>query len=166
MPLPQGDWAAAVGNRLIAEQCAYNREEETTLADEWIPTLNEGQQAAFNGIVDAVESGSGQTFFLHGPGGTGKTYGYNTLCHYLHGQGKVVVCVASSGIASLFLIGGQTSHSTFKIPIDMYESSTCAIPRNSDLAELICSTDLVIWDEAPMQHHHIHEAVDRNFKDI
>ena len=101
MPLPQGDWAAAVGNRLIAEQHAYNREEQTTLADEQIPTLNEGQQAAFTGIFDAVESGSGQTFFLHGPGGTGKTHVYNTLCHYLCGQGKVVVCVASSGIASL-----------------------------------------------------------------
>ena len=47
MPLPQGDWAVAVRNRLIAEQHAYNREEQTTLADEQIPTLTEGQQAAF-----------------------------------------------------------------------------------------------------------------------
>jgi ATP-dependent exoDNAse (exonuclease V) alpha subunit len=31
---------------------------------------------------------------------------------------------------------------------------------------LIRSTDLVIWDEAPMQHRHIHEAVDRTFQDI
>ena len=159
MPLSLGDWAAAVGNRLIAEQHAYNREEETSLADEWIPTLNEGQQAAFTGIVDAVESGLGQTFFLHGPEGTGKTYVYNTLCHYLCGQGRMVVCVASSGIASLLLISGWTLYSTFKIPIDMHESSTCAIPRNSDLAELI-------WDKAPMQHCHIHEAVDWTFKDI
>ena len=27
-------------------------------------------------------------------------------------------------------------------------------------------TDLVIWNEAPMQHRHIHEAVNRTFKDI
>ena len=27
-------------------------------------------------------------------------------------------------------------------------------------------TDLVIWDEAPMQHHHNMEAVDRTFRDI
>ena len=27
-------------------------------------------------------------------------------------------------------------------------------------------TDLVIWDEAPMKHRHIHEAVNRTFKDI
>jgi hypothetical protein len=81
-------------------------------------------------------------------------------------QGEIVLCVASSGIASLLLIGGRNSHSIFKIPIEIHDSSTCAIPRNSDLAELIRSTDLVIWDEAPMQHHHIHEAVDRTFQNI
>ena len=75
-------------------------------------------------------------------------------------------CVASSGIASLLLIGGRTSYSTFKIPIEIHESSTCAITRNSDLAELIQMTDLVIWDETPMQHRHIHEAVNRTFKNI
>ena len=75
-------------------------------------------------------------------------------------------CVASSGIASLLLIGGRTSHSAFKIPLNINESSVCAIPRNSDLAKLIEITDLVIWDEAPMQHRHIHEAVNRTFKDI
>jgi len=120
----------------------------------------------FNSIVNAVNTQSGQTFFLHGPGGTGKTYVYNTLCHHLRGQGKIVLCVASSGIASLLLIGGHTSHSILKIPIEIHESSTCAIPRNSDLAELIRVTDLMIWDEAPMQHQHIHEAVDRTLQDI
>ena len=163
MPLPQNDWAAAVGNRFIAEQRSYNVDEQSQLATQRIPTLNPAQRSSFDAIVNAVETQSGQTFFLHGPGGTGKTYVYNTLCYFLRGQGKIVLCVASSGIASLLLIGGWTSHSTFKIPIEIHESSTCAISRNSDLAELIRSTDLVIWDEAPMQHHHIHEAVDRTF---
>jgi hypothetical protein len=166
MPLPQNDWAAAVGNRLIAEQRSYNIDEQAQLGTQHIPTLNPAQRSSFDAIVNAVETQSGQTFFLHGPEGTGKTYVYNTLCYFLRGQGKIVLCVASSGIASLLLIGGRTSHSTFKIPIEIHESSTCAIPRNSNLAELICSTDLVIWDEAPMQHRHIHEAVDRTFQDI
>ena len=109
---------------------------------------------------------TGQSFFLHGPGGTGKTYVYNTLCHYLRGQGKIVLCAASSGIAALLLIGGRTAHSFFKIPIKIHESSTCCIGKHTDLAELICITDLVIWDEAPMLHCHIHEAVDHTFHDI
>jgi len=49
------------------------------LAEERIPRLNEGQRAAFDEIVKAVNDRSGKTFFLHGPGGTGKTYVYNTL---------------------------------------------------------------------------------------
>ena len=113
-----------------------------------------------------METKSGQCFFLHRSGGTGKTYVYNTLCYFSHGQNKIVLCVASSGIASLLLIGGRTSHSAFKIPLDIDESSVCAIPRNFDLAKLIEITDLVIWDNAPMQHRHIHEAVNRTFKDI
>ena len=166
MPLPQNDWAAVVGDRLIAEQRSYNVDEQAQLAAQHILTLNPAQHSSFNAIVNAVETQSGQTFFLHGPGGTGKTYVYNTLCYFLRGQRKIVLCVASSGIASLLLLGGRTSHSTFKIPIEIHESSMCTIPRNSDMAELIRSTDLVIWDEAPMQHRHIHEAVDRTFQDI
>ena len=166
MPLPQMDWNVVVGNRLIAAQRSYNMDEQTQLATQRIPTLNNGQRAAFEAIVTAVETRSGKPFFLHGPGGTGKTYVYNTLCYFLRGQGKIVLCVASSGIAALLLMGGRTSHSTFKIPIDPHESSVCAIPRHSELAEFIRATDLVIWDEAPMQHRHIHEAVDRSFRDI
>ena len=128
--------------------------------------LNQDQHAVFNAIFNAVETQSGQCFFLYGSGGTGKTYVHNTLCYFLHGQNKIVLCVASLGIASLLLIGGRTSHSAFKIPLNINESSVCAIPRNSDLTKLIEITDLVIWDEAPMQHRHIHEAVNRTFKDI
>ena len=166
LPQPIEDWTAAFGNPLIAEQRQYDAAEQTTLAEERIPRLNEGQRAAFDEIVKAVNDRSGKTFFLHGPGGTGKTYVYNTLCHYLRGQGKIVVCVASSGIAALLLIGGRTAHSCFKIPLKIHEDSMCAISKNSDLAELLRLTDLIIWDEAPMQHRHIHECVNRTFKDI
>jgi len=79
---------------------------------------------------------------------------------------KIVLCVASSGIAALLLKGGTTAHSRFKIPLFCHEDSVCNIPKNSDLAELMCKTDLVIWDEAPMQHKHNMEAVDRSLRDI
>ncbi|KDR70316.1 hypothetical protein GALMADRAFT_40373, partial [Galerina marginata CBS 339.88] len=144
MPQPQENWDAMIGNRLIAEQRNYDMAHEEQLAAQRIPTLNAGQQAAFDCIVAAVTNKTGQCFFLHGPGGTGKTYVYNTLCHYFRGQGKIVLCVASSGIAALLLLGGRTAHSSFKIPLKVHESSTCSIGKNSDLAELIRITDLVI----------------------
>ncbi|KAF9487372.1 hypothetical protein BDN71DRAFT_1356364, partial [Pleurotus eryngii] len=117
MPHPQHDWAAALGNRLIAEQRNYDPLEQQQLGDEHIPHLNPDQLSAFNEICQAVNTKSGQTFFLHGPEGTGKTYVYTTLCHHLRGQGKIVLCIASSGIVSLLLPGGQTAHTMFKIPI-------------------------------------------------
>ena len=128
--------------------------------------FNPEQRAAFNQIIQAVINKTGETFFLHGLGGTGKTFLYNTLCYHLYSQGKIVIAVASSGIASLLLPGGRTSHSTFKILIIINESSLCNIIINLQLASLICAADLIIWDEAPTQHCHIHEAIDHTFQDI
>ena len=166
MPHIEGNWEEVFGNRLIMEQREYHTPGLAQEAAEHIATFNQDQSAAFERITSAVSNGSGQIFFLHGPGGTGKTYVYNTLCHYLHSQDKIVLCVASSGIAAILLKGGRTSHSRFKIPIPCHESSVCTIPKNSELAGLIRETSLVIWDEAPMQHRHIMEAVERTFQDV
>jgi ATP-dependent DNA helicase PIF1 len=81
-------------------------------------------------------------------------------------QGRIVLTVASSGIAACLLSGGSTAHSRFKIPIDITSTSMCHIPRNSQLAELLRSTSLIIWDEAVMVHRHSVEAVDRTLRDL
>jgi len=167
MPRPQKNWdTLIVGNRLIWEQRRYDPADEAARAAEREPNLNMEQRTAYDQIKSAVINKTGQCFFLHGAGGTGKTYIYNTLCHYFRGQQKIVLCVASSGVAAQLLIGGQTAHSCFKIPIPITEDSMCRIPKHSDLAELIQKTDLIIWDEAPMLHRHNHEAVNRTFQDI
>jgi hypothetical protein len=166
MPQIVENWGMIFGNHLIVEQLDYDPEALAVLAAECIATFNQDQQAAFEQITSAISAGSGQTFFLHGPGGTGKTYLYNTLCYHLRSQRKIVLCVASSGIAAILLQGGWTAHSRFKIPIPCHESSVCSIPKNSLLAELILQAVLVIWDEAPMQHRHNMEAVDRTFQDV
>ena len=159
------DWEGLLGNHLIQEQ-QYDPQTQHALAEEYIPNLNLDQRAAFDKIISAVTNKTGEIFFLHGPGGTGKTYLYNTLCYKLRSHSKIVLCVASSGIAAILLKGGHTAHSCFKIPIPCHESSICNIAKRSQLADLIRITDLVIWDEAPMLHRHIVEAVDRSFRDI
>ncbi|KAK9061893.1 hypothetical protein SSX86_019077 [Deinandra increscens subsp. villosa] len=78
----------------------------------------------------------------------------------------IVLSVASSGIASLLLPGGQTSHSRFRIPINVEKDSCCAIDVGSELAGLINEAALIIWDEAPLQERNVFEAVDRTFKDV
>jgi hypothetical protein len=77
-----------------------------------------------------------------------------------------VLIVASSGVASLLLPNGRTTHSRFRIPIDIDELSICDIKRGTQLANLIISTDLIIWDEALMTNRQCFEALDRSLRDI
>ncbi len=53
-------------------------------------------------------STQGASFFIDGPGGTGKTFLYDTLLAYVRGNGDIALAVASSGIAALLLEGGRT----------------------------------------------------------
>lgn len=90
----------------------------------------------------------------------------NLLLAYVRSRQGIALAVASSGIASILLEGGRTSHSRFKIPIDIEYDSICAIKAQSSLAELMKRTSLIIWDEAPAQHRHCFEAVDRTLRDL
>ena len=74
--------------------------------------------------------------------------------------------VASSGIASPLLLGGRTTHCRFGISLQINEDSVCNIRQNSNLAELLVHTQLIIWDEAPMTNKLYFEALDRNLRDI
>ncbi|UYV76965.1 hypothetical protein LAZ67_14002600 [Cordylochernes scorpioides] len=84
----------------------------------------------------------------------------------LRAVGKIVIPLASTGIAATLLSGGQTVHSRFKLPIPLLENSVAAISANSSEAELIRRSSLIIWDEAPMAHYRALEIVDRLLKDI
>ncbi|XP_074351563.1 uncharacterized protein LOC141690686 [Apium graveolens] len=46
------------------------------------------------------------------------------------------------------------------------KDSTTGIRHGTDIAELIQQTNLIIWDEEPMQHRHAFESVDRSLRDI
>jgi len=74
--------------------------------------------------------------------------------------------VTSSGIASILLPRGRTTHSKFAIPVSATQNSTCNIYHGSDLAELLHITKLSIWDEVPMCHRYSIEALENSLKDI
>ncbi|XP_074358101.1 uncharacterized protein LOC141697564 [Apium graveolens] len=74
--------------------------------------------------------------------------------------------VTSSGIAATLMPGGRTAHSRFKIPIVIDEHSMCSISHTSDIVELIKRTNLIIWDEAHMQHRYAFECLDRSLRDV
>ena len=70
------------------------------------------------------------------------------------------------GIAATLLDGGRTFHSRFKAPLQLTATSTCNVPVQSPLADLIRRAQLIVWDEAPMAHRHLLEALDRTLRDI
>jgi len=56
---------------------------------------------------------------------------WKTIASAIRSQGKIVLTVTSSGITSLLLLGGRTTHSKFKIPIPTLENSVCNIEQSS-----------------------------------
>ena len=136
--------------------------------------LNEKQVASFDPIVATVNShvrdpqlqGLQSAFILHGPAGSGKTFLYNCLCSHLQVQGKIVLCVASSGIAALLLPGGRTAHSRFKIPLSNILNAVCNITSNYHLGQFVQKASLIIWDEVLMHYKTCFAEVTQTLNDV
>jgi hypothetical protein len=152
--------------RILAEEMNYDRDSLIQKWDHDYPKANAQQKQIIDAIVGAVENEQGKLFFIDGPGGTGKTFVENLILARIRSQGHIALAVASSGIAAILLDGGRTSHSRFKIPIDILQDSICNVTTQSTVAQLLNQTKLIIWDEAPAQHRYCFEAVDRTLRDI
>jgi len=101
----------------------------TTDANNTEDRFNDDQRNAYETILNVVTNKKGKLFFVYGSGGTGKTFVWTMLLSCLRGQGKIVLAIASSGIASLLLLGSRITHSRFKISIDLHDESTCNITQ-------------------------------------
>ncbi|XP_013589125.1 PREDICTED: ATP-dependent DNA helicase pif1-like [Brassica oleracea var. oleracea] len=150
------------GNSLWNQEINYDVVEETLRHDWQYNLLNAEQRAIYESVLDSVDKKDGKLFFVYGVGGIGKTFLYQTIISRLCSRKKIVLPVASSGIAALLLPNGRTNHSRFDILLKLDENKLCNIKPNTMLAELIEKTDLIIWDEAPMTHKHAFEALDKS----
>ena len=131
--------------------------------------MNESQRQAADEILAAYYRRSVTTascFFIDGPGGTGKMHLYNTPCHLLKGQGVRVLTVAWTGIEANLLPEGRTTHSHFKFPVPLLETSTSSIPPNTKKAEVMRKANVLIWDEVSMAPSYALKALDILFRDI
>ena len=136
--------------------------------------LNINQKNIYNTIIktlNILNNNTNQTidqtvFFVDDPGGYGKTFLFNIILAKVRIDYGIAIAVASSGIAALLLTGGRTAHSRFKIPIRLTQDTVLNISYQSELAELIRRTKLIIWDEAPIAYKFAFKAVDRTFRDI
>ncbi len=131
--------------------------------------LNQHQRSIYDNVIDVVHDlrPVDKTFFVDGLGGAGKTFLYECLLNKVRSTGDITLSLTSSGIATLLLEGGCTAHSRFKIPVaGLCGSSTCYVPLNNPQATLIRATRLIVWDEAPMAHKHVFEAVNRTLQHV
>ncbi|KAG5537863.1 hypothetical protein RHGRI_025085 [Rhododendron griersonianum] len=128
--------------------------------------FNLEQATAYNEILAAVMSQTPKSFFIDGPGGTGKTFLYRALLAKVRSQQLIALATASSGVAASILPNGRTAHSRFKIPINSNGKLCCSISKQSGLAALIKQAVLIIWDEASMAKKQSIEALDYLLRDL
>ncbi len=129
-----------------------------------MPLLNQHQRSIYDNVIDAIHDPRpvDKAFFVDGLGGASKTFLYMCLLSKVRSTGDIPLSMASSSVAALLLEGGCTAHSRFKIPIaSLCGSSACYVPLNSPQAALIRVARLIVWDEAPVAHKHVFEAMNR-----
>nr|KAJ0200517.1 hypothetical protein LSAT_V11C600318980 [Lactuca sativa] len=142
MSFPNHRYIQESCNMLIQDELNYNPDIIEVEHQDLYSKLNVDQKNVYHTIMNAVNNKQGGVFFLYGYGGTRKKFVWKTLFAAIRSKGKIVLNVASSGIAALLL------------------------PGDSDLAALLNKATLIIWDEAPMMHRHCFEAFDRTLRDI
>ncbi|XP_074326495.1 uncharacterized protein LOC141664440 [Apium graveolens] len=150
LPQPPDIYLNHGSNNLIIEETCYDTLEMAEHHGRLLSSCNSDQLRVYVAVIEAVNSEAGGLFFVSGSGGSGKTYLWRTLIYRLRSEGRIMLPVATSGIAATLMPGGRTAHSRFKIPIVLDEFSLCNISHDSDIARLIKKTKLIIRDEAPM----------------
>ncbi|XP_057720223.1 uncharacterized protein LOC130934697 [Arachis stenosperma] len=166
MPVPDNSLVSQFSNLMLLRELQYDTVSLSREHDANILKLNEEQRVVYDKVIDCVLNKRHGFFFVYGFGGTGKTFLYRVLSARLRSEKKIVINVASSGIASLLLPGGKTAHSMFNIPVELTEDTVCRIKKDSPKAEVFRIADLIIWDEAPMTNKLAFEALDRTLRDI
>ncbi|XP_071740766.1 uncharacterized protein [Rutidosis leptorrhynchoides] len=96
VPQPDPDLLTQLDNRLIREELNYNLAELKNEHQTLYASLNPEQLNIYNQVILAVTQQAGGLFFLYGPGGTGKTFVYNTILTKLRSEKLIALAVASS----------------------------------------------------------------------
>jgi hypothetical protein len=125
--MPGLDMLHEIGNRLMNKELNYDSEKQKDVHVMIYNNINENQKISFHAIMESMDSNQGKQIFVEGHGGMGKTYLWKAITTKIRSQGKIILVVASCGIAALLLEGGRTTHSRFRIPLTNTDESTCEI---------------------------------------
>ncbi|XP_054289208.1 uncharacterized protein LOC129004674 [Macrosteles quadrilineatus] len=130
--------------------------------------LNDKQKEFVDAVIQTLddESSGPKCFFLDGPGGTGKTFVYNTLYHLCRSRNIIVKCMAFTGIASILLPEGRTTHKTFGLKVPLTNDSKSSIKRGSSKFKELEAVNMFMMDEAPMLPKYGLDCMDELLRDL
>ena len=114
-----------------------NLENEKIMAKENFSKSYDKLTANQRNIFDKLTNfPSDKLYFIDGPGGSGKTFLYETSIYYF----------IATGIASILLPKGMTRHRTFRLPLDLNDIEISTLKVEIDKNKLR-EADIIIWDE-------------------
>ena len=154
---------------VIREEMDFDVVELTANVEATIPMFTTEQQEIFDIIMGAVQQQESLMMFISARGGCSKTFMLNAVLdavRSLEPGGCVALAMATTGIAAELLHLGRTFHSRLKAPLHPTEESTLNITAQSNLAELVKRSRLLLIDEATMLHRFLFEALDRTLRDL
>ncbi|XP_076038877.1 uncharacterized protein LOC143024048 [Oratosquilla oratoria] len=155
---------------IVRREKAYDKAKLAEEVKEKILLMNEKQRYCYDTIMERVLNGHKYPvngFFINAPGGTEKSFFLNVLLDAVRSKEKIALAVASSGIAATVLHGGRRAHNMFRIPImEHNEVRSCNVKRNTEMANLLEMTSLIVWDEAVMANKNTITALDITLRDI
>jgi len=130
--LRNNGWCSQLSHRIcsygiITEEKNHDRDQLEHSWQQGYQTATQERQLILDSVRTAIYSGKPQLFFIDGPGSTGKTFIKNFLLASVRSQDQVALAVTLSWIAAILLKGGCTSHSLFKIPLDIHSESLCNV---------------------------------------
>ncbi|RYR38951.1 hypothetical protein Ahy_A09g044305 [Arachis hypogaea] len=152
MPLATEVDSSLLTERVIREELNFNRDDLKKHASDML-AIATPEQKYYDKIVTAVYYDEG-VFSLC-------MVMWNLMSTEIHSRGDIVLNIASIGIASLVHPNGRTTHSRFKIPLNITKNFVCNIKPGSPQAMLLLKAKLIIWDEAPMVSRYCYEALDK-----
>ena len=167
------DQVIASRSAIFREETDFNHEELRSFVSQCQSShpggLYYSQRVFFQKAAGSISCGTQFLAFIDARGGTGKTYLLNAILAFARSSKNFItpaIGVATSGIAATQLSNGRTFHSRFRAPLDVMKHSILDISVQTQLAELIRESVVIVWDEAPMANRFLLEALDRSLRDI
>ena len=114
LPMLDGHLLDEIRNKLLREELNYDITDLIAHHSMSFPSLNRSQKDVYEIVVGNVIAKQQALIFVHGRGGTLKTFLWRTIINFIKAEGLIVLVVAS-----FLLPGGQTAYSRFKIPLNV-----------------------------------------------